>query len=967
MAGKSVGSVDDLVDDLIGQKGMGRAGFYHAEQKKQMQQHIRENIAPVLQRYYSHSSHLAEEITEQACWYMWEEGYKPDSGSHLQADPFRFLQRLMDFYDTHSSDICSFERLDAIAIVRKVRPALEAWMSRPGATPRNDPWPELTLLVEKLSAVAGVIPRNPDVLCFLADNVIHLKEKAVPHRSPFTWEAADKFFNVYHKWIGLLRIDQGGVGTGLTKEAAILYDLPIPRLENELTAGKRTVSQFDSRNRSWSTRTTEGIGILAKLVKLSTQYCQKMKELPFSSPEIIDGTRKFRSGTIYNLKNDLEGLERFFRILIQGQCQTVEEAVKCASLDVPQYNVVSVVKGGLGNVFIVQHKRQGEKVTYAVKIFGHRESMADSPARAQELLSAFKFNEAQLTQWEADINAQLREGHKHVVRYIEEITVEYCGEKLPAIKMEYVPGINLKEQIENEGPLSPSQTIRYLEQIIRGLDFLHTQDLKCMGDLKPDNILIADSNKRDKGDKKIMLADFGLAWTKENDALIPGSRFYTAPEAFADPQIVSPISDWWGVGMLAYYALTGETLLHENEGQDIPQQLQEMYRKEKLPEEYQQKIGEKITEAFFQKFILAALQPSMTERKAKVTSDLELIRTLSPWLCELKKTTQKKIMALRNRSLDHLVRESDSNMVEVPLVAFQKEKTEEYKPCPITVRDVLNYQEPVLIFGHGGQGKTMLATEIAQQLLKPRGEDRPCLPLLVECTDLNTNLVTRKPTTPAEMQELILNCGYVPEKGEKRNPDWNNLFDFVYLLDDYHKINPDYHELVNLTIQQLAAAGSKILLFSRLERTDLHPPENKGHATVQIDSRSFSTSLDQFIQRRVPEEKQAEFKQYLAKYDESINGNFITLYVLTMMFSQPEKIIRWSEPDSALVKAVQSRERLTMTQLYEIQTDFAIGNEIEREHNNYSLERVRSEVSTHKRRLAELAFHLVNDTKYPGR
>ena len=74
---------------------------------------------------------------------------------------------------------------------------------------------------------------------------------------------------------------------------------------------------------------------------------------------------------------------------------------------------------------------------------------------------------------------------------------------LTYIVMEYLPGITLRELLQDFGALTVGQTLDIVTAVLNGLDAAHTAGI-VHRDLKPENVLLAD-------DGRIKIADFGLA------------------------------------------------------------------------------------------------------------------------------------------------------------------------------------------------------------------------------------------------------------------------------------------------------------------------------------------------------------------------------------------------------------------------------------------------------------------------
>src|SRR4051794_25264376 len=71
------------------------------------------------------------------------------------------------------------------------------------------------------------------------------------------------------------------------------------------------------------------------------------------------------------------------------------------------------------------------------------------------------------------------------------------------IVFEYVDGMNLKQLVENEGPLPAHDAIELALQVARGLAFAHSQGL-VHRDVKPQNVLL-------DADGRAKVTDFGIA------------------------------------------------------------------------------------------------------------------------------------------------------------------------------------------------------------------------------------------------------------------------------------------------------------------------------------------------------------------------------------------------------------------------------------------------------------------------
>ena len=121
------------------------------------------------------------------------------------------------------------------------------------------------------------------------------------------------------------------------------------------------------------------------------------------------------------------------------------------------------------------------------------------------------------------------------------------------IVMEYLPGITLRELLNDFGALTSAQTVDIVKAVLLGLDAAHSAGI-VHRDLKPENVLLAD-------DGRIKIADFGLARasthnTATSQALL-GTIAYLSPELISRGE-ADLRSDIYALGIMMYEMLTGQ-------------------------------------------------------------------------------------------------------------------------------------------------------------------------------------------------------------------------------------------------------------------------------------------------------------------------------------------------------------------------------------------------------------------------
>jgi serine/threonine protein kinase len=191
-------------------------------------------------------------------------------------------------------------------------------------------------------------------------------------------------------------------------------------------------------------------------------------------------------------------------------------------------------RGAFGKVHLAVRKGSGEK--YAMKTLN------------KHMLVQAKQVSGALTEKEV-----LRQrGHPFIVRLYHSFQ---DANSLHMI-LDYCPGGDLYDRIEEEGSVSLERARLYGAEITLGLGHLHDELKVIYRDIKPENVLIDARGHA-------MLTDFGLAVRAASRKAFCGSTEYIAPEVARlrserDGEHDKAV-DWWGLGVLLYELLVGST------------------------------------------------------------------------------------------------------------------------------------------------------------------------------------------------------------------------------------------------------------------------------------------------------------------------------------------------------------------------------------------------------------------------
>ena len=153
--------------------------------------------------------------------------------------------------------------------------------------------------------------------------------------------------------------------------------------------------------------------------------------------------------------------------------------------------------------------------------------------------------------FQSEAQAISRVRHPHTVM-VYDFGVSEGG--VPYIVMELLEGINFRDMLKDQGPLSLVHANYIFQQALQALGFAHESGI-VHRDMKPENIML--SSKSEQADWVFVL-DFGIAGMMGTDAAqqIVGSPPYMSPEQ-CSMKDADPRSDIYSLAICLFEALSG--------------------------------------------------------------------------------------------------------------------------------------------------------------------------------------------------------------------------------------------------------------------------------------------------------------------------------------------------------------------------------------------------------------------------
>jgi serine/threonine protein kinase len=159
--------------------------------------------------------------------------------------------------------------------------------------------------------------------------------------------------------------------------------------------------------------------------------------------------------------------------------------------------------------------------------------------------------------FEREAQAASRLNHPNAIQVLDFGRVSEEGTLY--IAMELVQGKDLRQILQDHGPLNEERIIRVVAQVLAALSEAHTRNV-IHRDLKPENIMV---EQRDEHPDFVKVLDFGIAKILDSDLpgltradVVCGTPQYMAPEQATGSELDARC-DLYAVGIILYQLATG--------------------------------------------------------------------------------------------------------------------------------------------------------------------------------------------------------------------------------------------------------------------------------------------------------------------------------------------------------------------------------------------------------------------------
>ena len=216
------------------------------------------------------------------------------------------------------------------------------------------------------------------------------------------------------------------------------------------------------------------------------------------------------------------------------------------------YEIVRLLaEGGMGAVYVARQLSTGKE--RALKIM-QPQLLSDDRTRDR---------------FTREARAASQVNSEHVIEVVAAGIDAQSG--TPWLAMELLQGEDLDSFTERVGPLAPAQVLEIFRQLCHGLAAAHATGL-VHRDLKPENVFLATA-RRVGVPFTVKILDFGIAKivheTKRDVTDAVGTPTWMAPEQTEAGKAITPASDVWALGLIAFRLLTGFPYWHSANAEDV--------------------------------------------------------------------------------------------------------------------------------------------------------------------------------------------------------------------------------------------------------------------------------------------------------------------------------------------------------------------------------------------------------------
>ncbi len=140
--------------------------------------------------------------------------------------------------------------------------------------------------------------------------------------------------------------------------------------------------------------------------------------------------------------------------------------------------------------------------------------------------------------------------HQNIIRMYE--AGELDG--IPFVVMEFVPGLNMAEMLNQYGPLDPFDALTICAHICDALDHVWNNFMMVHRDIKPQNMIL------DK-DGNVKVCDFGMIVGHDTSMVdlnaVEGTPYYLSPECISEGAYLDNRADIYSLGASLYHMIAG--------------------------------------------------------------------------------------------------------------------------------------------------------------------------------------------------------------------------------------------------------------------------------------------------------------------------------------------------------------------------------------------------------------------------